>query len=292
MFKKYLKMFFLIAFISIPLFSFLPKDVNYDSDQATKQKFIEIMKLAQDENWGKLPIGDVIEKVASQFLGTQYLGHTLEGDKEVCRVTFQGFDCVTFFENSLDLARIIKKGENSFPDFIKELTYTRYRNGVMTDYSSRLHYTADWINDNVKKGTIKDITKDLGGKEIKFKLSFMSQHPDKYQQLKNEPSMIPAIQQTEKEINSRTYYYIPTAQIKSIEPKLQTGDIIGLVVDNNGLDYSHTGLIIKSKDSVAHFVHASLTNSKVMTDDAISEYVKYRNAKGISVLRPLEPFTK
>lgn len=292
MFKNYLKVIIFIAIFSIPLFSFLPKESNYDTDNPTVQKFDGIINLSKNEKWDKLPIGEVIGKVAEQFLGAMYLGHTLEGEKEVCRVTFQGLDCVTFFENSLDLARLIKKGNTSFNDYVKELTFTRYRNGVITDYTSRLHYTADWINDNIRKGTIKDITQDLGGKEIKFSLSFMSKNYDKYQQLKDNPNLIPAIQQAEKLINSRSYYFIPADKIESIEQKLQTGDIIGIVIDNNGLDYSHTGLIIKSKDGVAHFVHASSTINKVVKDDAISKYVKQKSAKGITILRPLEPFTK
>ena len=30
----------------------------------------------------------------------------------------------------------------------------RYRGGVVTDYSSRLHYLSDWIDDNIVKNIV------------------------------------------------------------------------------------------------------------------------------------------
>ncbi|MGA2298503.1 MAG: N-acetylmuramoyl-L-alanine amidase-like domain-containing protein [FCB group bacterium] len=255
----------------------------------TINKFNEIIKKANDEGWQKLPIGFCMAKVAMEFIDTPYVGNTLEGSgPEVCRINFSGMDCVTFFEAALYLARIIKKGKTNFSDLINEVTYTRYRNGLIEDYTSRLHYTADWLFDNIKKGVVKDITKEIGGVKFSLHVSFMSHNPGYYQALKEHPEFVTKIENIEKEINNRKYFYIPKKKLQSEEKHLQTGDIIAIATDKQGLDYSHTGLILLGKDNIPHFVHASLKQKKVVFDSSIYSYIKsIKSDIGITVLRPV-----
>ena len=98
----------------------------------------------------------------------------------------------------------------------------------LMNYTSRLHYFSDWIFNNQQKGIIKDMSKEIGGKKIKFNVDFMSKNPKYYKQLKNNPEFIPVIEEQEKEINSRDYYYIPENDIEKVEDKIQTGDLIAL----------------------------------------------------------------
>ena len=264
----------------------LPLAVN-----STDSKFEKITAKAKAEEWHTLPMSDLMGKIALEFLGTPYAGGTLEiNATEQCVINLDKLDCVTFFENVLGLARMIKLQGYDFDDLIKQVTFTRYRNGKIDGYTSRLHYTSDWIYDNVKKGTVSDITKSLGGEAIKFNVSFMSKHPQYYKPLKNNPALIKKIKAIETAINERTYYYIPKNKVRAIEDKLQTGDIIAIVNTAKGLDYSHTGLIYREND-VAHFMHASSLKKKVIIDKSISQYLLHskKSNKGISILRPLEP---
>ena len=240
--------------------------------------------------WENYPIGDVVGAVALNLIGKPYVGGVLDaGDSEKCIVNLDKLDCVTLFEQSLDMARLIKLKKLTEESLINEVTLTRYRNGIITDYSSRLHYTADWIYDNVQKGIVKDITPELGGKKIKFNVSFMSKNPQYYEQLKCNPGMVKKIVSYEKDINTRDYFYIPKDKVAEAEELMQTGDIIAIVTSKVGLDYSHTGMIYK-KNGKALFLHASSKKKKVVIDETISNYL--RNIKsdlGITVLRPLEP---
>jgi hypothetical protein len=250
-----------------------------------------IIENAKYGNWKDLSIGEIIGNVAFELLGTPYEGGTLEiNETEKCVVNLNSLDCVTFFETALGLARIIKLEKYSFDALIEQITFLRYRGGKINGYTSRLHYTSDWIYDNVKKGAVIDITKTIGGKKIRFNLSFMSKHPQYYKQLKNNPGNIEQIRAIEESINARTYYYIPKGEVKTIEFYLRTGDIIAIVNTNKGLDYSHTGLIYRG-DNIARFMHASSLKKKVILDKSISEYLKHskKSNKGITVLRPLEP---
>jgi hypothetical protein len=253
------------------------------------QIFNKIIEKAKNEEYHKLAIGQIIAKVGNEFLGTPYLGFTLESKPEQCIINFAGLDCVTFFENVLGFARIIKKQRYNYEDLINEITFTRYRQGNLTDYTSRLHYTADWIYDNVQKGVVKDITKDLGGNKIKFNLNFMSEHPGKYQALKNQPEYINKIKNTESEINNRQYYYIPKDDIKFIEHKLNTGDIIAFVTSMMGLDYTHVGLVYVDNNGDRRLMHASSMKKKVVIDKTIYEYIMtIKKDIGITVLRPID----
>ncbi len=259
----------------------------------TRAEFKRIVRRAICEHWEELPIGECMGKIGLSLLGTPYEACTLEGNgPEICRINLKGLDCVTFFENVLDIARILKKDKYGFDDLVEEVTFTRYRGGKITDYTSRLHYTTDWIYDNVKKGVVDDITQGIGGIEFPVTVGYMSKHPDSYSALKSHPNFIQKIEKIEAEINLRTYYYIPNDKIKSIEKKLQTGDIIAIATNLAGLDYSHTGMIYKERGE-ARFLHASSKKKKVVLDVSLHEYVpEVKTNIGVTVVRPLQPVHK
>jgi hypothetical protein len=64
-----------------------------------RAKLKSIYDKAIEENWRDLPFGDLVGKVAIEFVGTPYQGGTLDGEPEICRVILDGLDCVTFFES-------------------------------------------------------------------------------------------------------------------------------------------------------------------------------------------------
>ena len=165
------------------------------------------------------------------------------------------------------------------------------RNGKIDKYPSRLHYTSDWIFNNEKKGIIKDITKEIGGKKIQFNVGVMSEHPEYYKQLQEHPEFIPIVKKQEKEINSREYYYIPKDDIDKAESIIQTGDLIALTTNNKGEDIGHVGIAIKMDDGRIHFMHAPLAGSKVqITEMPLGDYAKkVKKHTGIIVLRVQEP---
>ncbi len=263
---------------------------NQEEEEKTREVFSRIIQKAQKEDWPSFPIGECMGKIATLFIGTEYVGGTLEGKgPEICRVDLTGLDCVTFFENVLCLARILKKSKTSFDDFLAELTFTRYRKGVLTDYTSRLHYTSDWIHDNEEKRVVKNVTEELGGEVYSVRVSFMSENPGYYQALREFPEFIETIAGIEKEINDRKHWYIPLRKIKSIHKRLQTGDIIAVATNKKGLDYSHTGLVFRDEKNKIRFLHASSAKKKVLLDTQLHKYIKSVETHiGITVARPLE----
>ena len=259
--------------------------------------FNRIVNKAEAGNWKALPIGDLIGRIAMELNGTPYVGFTLEvsKDTESCVVNLKGLDCVTFFEDALCMARMLKRGKSSPDALLAEVQYTRYRGGKMGDFTTRLHYTTDWFVDNEKKGVVKILTPELPGAEpFTQKVGIMSQRPQNYRQLKAHPELIPAIRRFENEINARSMKYLPMSKLAAATHLLQTGDIVGVATSEQGIDIAHTGLCIKDDRGIVHFMDASSSkkNMKVVLEEDISKCLNWSpKLTGVMFARPLEVTT-
>ncbi|HTP12810.1 MAG TPA: N-acetylmuramoyl-L-alanine amidase-like domain-containing protein [Bacteroidota bacterium] len=248
-------------------------------------------QIAVSKGWQKLPMGEVIVRVGETFLGTPYVANVLEvPGPERLVVNMRGLDCVTFYENSLVLARCLKKNKTTFEDYRHELEFIRYRGGKMDGYTSRLHYTSDYFYDNEKRGVFKLVARDLGGIPYVKTLNFMSTHPQQYRQIRESEDVLKKIKELEEEISARRPYYIPKEHVAEISDKLQDGDILGITTDVEGIDTSHTGICIR-KNGELHFMHAPLAGKSVqISEKVLSGYLEgNKRQTGIMVARPLEP---
>ena len=277
------------AILNLPLPAFAVTD-SFTGDEI----FQRILSDAKTSKWKSLSIGDLMGKIAKEFEGTPYVGRTLEHsiDVEQCTVNMTGLDCVTFFETTLDFARMLKKGGSTRTDLLNEIRFTRYRGGKQGDYSSRLHYTTDWFVDNQAKGVV-NILGDLPGAEpFEKKVDFMSSHPELYKQLAAHPDLLPKIKKLEDAINARQLNYVPLNKLAEAEPQLKTGDIVAVCTSDKGIDIAHTGLLIRDAGGVPQFMDASSGKSKMkvtLEPGPISESLcSTKGWIGAMFARPLE----
>lgn len=282
--KKLTLLFALIFIINLSAQAvYTKKDV-----EVCNQKF----ELAVSKSLAEKPINEVIVELGKSFLGTDYEAHTLEkGEKEELIINLTGLDCYTYMESLIALARCIKSSDTSFENYTKEIESLRYRNGVMGDYPTRLHYASDWLYDVAKRGFIKDITKEIGGVTFENNVNFMSTHPESYKFLKDNDEFVKAIAETEKEISAREYFYIPQDEIESIEDKIQEGDLLMFTTSIKGLDIAHNGIAVKMDDGRIHVMHAPQVGTKVqISEKPLPDYVKaVKKQNGLIVARVLEP---
>jgi hypothetical protein len=266
------------------------RDQSFGKEKLTDEEICQRkFKLAAKESLQKRPVGEVMVAIGASFIATPYVANTLEmpGDERLV-VNLRGLDCVTLVENTLALSRCIKMGAHTFDEFKSELKFIRYRGGLLNGYPSRLHYFSDWINDNETKNVVRNITQEIGGVPYEKTLAFMSTHPDSYNQLSNQRYLEKTIE-IESEINFRQHYYIPKEQLRSIEQKIEPGDIIGITTSIEGLDIVHTGMAIRT-NGVLKYLHAPLSKGKVqISEEPLVEYLaSHTNQTGIMVARPLE----
>ncbi len=233
-------------------------------------------------------IETIITNVASDFIGTPYVANTLDtSSSENLISNLSEVDCTTFVEYVLAISRTIKHNEFSYNSFLSELKLIRYRDGLISGYSSRLHYFSDWLYNNEQKNIIYSLDSSFQ-KAFDKQINFMSTNSESYSVLKNSSFLLPEIEKCEKYINTRNYFYIPKNNIINMEDKLRDGDIIGITTSIKGLDISHVGFII-IKNGHAHLLHASSTSKKVViSNKTLYNYLlNIKSATGIMVGRPL-----
>jgi len=252
-----------------------------------------LLSVAHTQHWDTLAIGERVARFGLALEGAPYVEGTLEGPgPEVCRVTTDGFDCVTYMELALNLARTAHTRDGREPtpaDVTRAVTHTRYRGGRLDGYLSRLHYTSEWIADNVARGVLEDVTPSLGGVPFRLNVGFMSAHPERYPALRDHPSLADSMRLIERRINSTRRTHVPRDRVTAIEGKLRTGDLIAITTSIAGLDYAHTGVVVREGGG-ARLLHASSKRGRVVLDDRIGAYLARapRSSAGISVLRPTD----
>ena len=235
----------------------------------------------------KLPqpsMGELVQKVARQFLGAEYQAGLLDrSPQETLVISLQQFDCLLFVETVLAIASNLAKEEYGDRAFSQEVEDRRYWNGKMNGYCSRLHYFSDWIEDNQRRDNVRNITSSLGGIDTIKKLNFMTTHRSSYPNLVKEANF-KCIARVEDSLSSR-FNYIPTKEIRQVYSQLQPGDIIGVATDIAGLDFTHTGFVYRQPNGSIGLIHASPAGSVVIAADLQNYVVNVKNAIGIVVAR-------
>ena len=226
--------------------------------------------------------------VASSFIDKPYVAGTLDIDSinENLIVNLDSVDCTTFLEYvtaSLISERIPSESDSAY---LSALLKIRYKNGVINEYPSRLHYFSSWIDDNQKKGIIKEVTESFIYEDFNKKINFMSSNPQLYSQLRNNKKFIDQLRNEENYINGLNIKYIPKNKIASQLDKFKEGDLIAITTSVKGLDISHVGFI-HIINNVPYLMHASSGKKKVViTSENIYEYLKKNKSQtGIRVLR-------
>ena len=230
---------------------------------------------------------------ARQFLGVPYVAHTLEiNDKEQLVVNTRELDCTTLVETVTALTLCAQQGKKTWNDYLSTLRMLRYRKGVMTDYTSRLHYFSDWIRDKQAMKIVKEIQSPnppfMAVQRVN--VNYMSMHPTAYKALKAQPELVPIIRQQEQSLNTLKARYIPKSALrrstKALRQAVHDGDIIAITCNKKGLDIAHLGFAVWKKDGL-HLLNASMIHKKVVEEPmTFYQYLqKHSSHTGIRVLR-------
>ncbi|MDR1526126.1 MAG: DUF1460 domain-containing protein [Dysgonamonadaceae bacterium] len=253
-----------------------------DKDVQTVREYLHSVK-------GITAPDELIVKAALALLHTPYVAQTLEGNQEEqLVVNLQELDCMTLVETCLALSRAAQCPHPDDDAFRSQLKTIRYRAGILNGYTSRLHYTTDWITDNVALGIIEDMTRALGGKPFRTQVGFMSSHPERYPALKDHPQDTEVMKGIEQIINQRTdYFYIPKDEIRDKQALIKSGDIIGFTTRLSGLDIAHVAIAYHHENRLS-FIHASTKYMKVVINpESLVDYCEaIKTHTGIVVLRP------
>jgi Protein of unknown function (DUF1460) len=253
---------------------------------ADQAQLDQTLRTAKQDKLAAQPFGTVVQAIARRYLGARYQAGLLDrSSTEQLLISFQKFDCVLFVESMLALARIAVQ-PNLSSNVPRQIEVQRYRSGHLKDYCSRLHYFSDWIADNERRGLVRNVTLASGGIPLKKPLDFMTQHRSSYPQLQKSEAEFTCLKAAEASLAQEKRYYIPTAKISGIYPKLQAGDIVAIATAVPGLDVTHTGLLERRADGGVGMIHASPAGSVTRANDLQTYVKRVPDAIGIIVARP------
>jgi hypothetical protein len=286
--KKHTTLFAII--VTIGFFVLTINALGQDSSiiATSSDRLIIEQKIERFREHSSRPIGDLILAIATDFIGTPYAAKTLDQQtNEPLVINLREFDCTTFIENCLALARTVKSSEPGYAQFIKELEQIRYRDGKRNGYTSRLHYFSEWIANNQSKNILKEITEMREARETAFHLNIMSHNPHLYPQLTHNPELVKHIMEIEKRLSLHQHHYIPKDKVRAVEALLQDGDIAAFTTSIKGLDVTHVGFMFH-KASRIYLLHASSSGKKVeITNIPLANYLQNQKSTiGIMVIRP------
>lgn len=249
--------------------------------------FEQTIRRARAERVDSLPIGERIVAIGRWFVGADYIPGTLEIAPEQLVVNLDQFDCVTYVETMLAIARVLEEPTPAFERFLDELRTIRYRQGELDGYSSRLHYFTEWIADNERLGIVRDVTRELGGIELNERIDFMSVNRERYPALRSDDEL-GLVRGIEESVTSLDSYYIPKNRIAEVAPQIRNGDIIAATSAIDGLDVAHTGFAIWIDDAL-HFMNAPLVGRSVEISELplAQRMQRISEQDGIMVARPL-----
>lgn len=225
--------------------------------------------LQQGYNSGLKTPNELVAFYAQKLLDTPYVAHTLEGDSEMLTINIDQLDCTTFVETLYALTRTTLNSRYSWRDYAYNLENLRYRNGEMTDYSSRLHYISEWIVNNRSRGNLMEVTADIPTADYMIKnINFMTTHKDNYKSLKDDPVMVDKIRNFEVGYRNHRMPILKKQWLgnKKVKAALKSGDFVGLVTKIEGLDISHLGIVYKDENGEIYLLDASMSGGKVQLE--------------------------
>lgn len=228
----------------------------------------ESLSLLLKEASGVSDPGGRTDFLSKHFLNTAYKESILTGDintPEVFVINLEEVDCFTFIEYIEAMRR-----SGSFNEFKQRLKDVRYRSGII-DFKNRNHFFTDWKVCN--SDFVFDVTEDVGAGKSREVTKRLNEKQDG-------TPFLPGIACTQREITYLQSVYIDD----SVMEKLKTGDYIGIYSDKEGLDVSHTGIVVKGHDTVKLRHASSLKKYRKVLDEDLAEYIKAK--PGIVVLRP------
>jgi hypothetical protein len=204
--------------------------------------------------------GSRIDVLSRHFLGHSYKPNPLIGSADTAEVftaSLDGFDCVTYLETVVALARA-----SNVDDFIEWLRKIRYERGRI-QWERRNHYMTLWIRNNVRNGIVRPVSMPA--------VPILT--------MERVLNVVPGLAAQRTRVKC-----VPKRAVPRLEPHLQSGDLIFFVSTRKYLDVFHAGIIVRDGKRV-FMRHASRSQGYVVEQE-LSEFLKANRMTGVIVVRP------
>ncbi len=235
--------------------------------------------------------GQLVVRAGRHQLATPYALAPPRDGPEVLRIDLDTLECVSFVETSLALARCAWAERREPNCFTGEVEAWRYRGGRLGDYSSRLHYFADWILDNEARGRLRQVTAALGGQPRRLPHDIMTRSLAKFPPLRD-PALRATMADIERRLSDAPWVLLPREQVRAAEAALESGDLLAIVNTlHPGSGIGHAGFVDRLDSRTPRLLHASSYRRRVLlTTQSIADYMTRRpDREAVMIARPLPP---
>jgi len=236
--------------------------------------------------------GHYLARTARVQHGAKYAEVAPHPGHETLRMELDAFECVSFIEAAIAVARCGWISETTESCFMRELEASRYRSGHMGDYSTRLHYFTDWIGDNERRGRISNLTASFGGKPVQKDFFYITQRVLKRAAMEaTERDLLShAIKATEARLSSTRHSVLSRDSAPRVLNELRDGDLVAFVRERPGLLVHHAGFVYWA-NGTPRLLHASSYHGRVViTVRDVTNYLLRRpERRGVMIVRPRPP---
>ena len=239
--------------------------------------------------------GHYLTRTARIQHGVKYANTSDPPGTETLDANVDAFECVSFIESTLAVARCAWESEPTESCFVRELEATRYRSGRMGDYASRLHYFIDWIGDNENRGRLLNMTASLGGESVQRDFFYITERVLKYSDMEDDDleSLTREMKTTEARLSTTTHSVLTRQSAPPVLSELQDGDLVAFVRERPGLLVHHAGFVYWA-NATPRLLHASSYHGRVIiTVRDLTNYLLRRPERsGVIVARPIVPLER
>lgn len=173
-----------------------------------------------------------------------------------------------FINIAMAAAQASLRKDAKLSDFENALEGVSRKKGKDEGFVSQFFYGADWIQDNISRGNLKEMTDYMGGGSFKTKsFDYVSRHREEFPALKDSTAY-DKIRSIEMGFRSHRIPYQKKQGIgnKEIREELQDGDIILMLSPEDDFDIYDIG-IVAINNGQPHLIHISRQTGKVVEDE-------------------------
>ncbi|MEO0605597.1 MAG: N-acetylmuramoyl-L-alanine amidase-like domain-containing protein [Myxococcota bacterium] len=208
---------------------------------------------------------DRLDRLSTHFLGRPYSAFTLVGDAETPEqpvARLDGFDCVTFAESVVALAR-----SRTPEDFWPELRALRYDRGHV-DWAARNHFMNQWIARNRRDGRMRPVAPQatVTTGEVR-KLDLLPGY----------------------EVQSWPVTYVPVSALEILARQAEVGDVVAFVSRKPNLDTFHVGLLVPPEGEAPLRVRHAGRKAGRVVEQPLHEFITDNDVPGLLLARPVPP---
>lgn len=229
---------------------------NIRTEQAPER--LATLLTAAPAGW---PYGERVRRLCAALAGAPYRRAPLgggPGQPEAFTAALDAFDCVTFCETVMALARSADAAE-----FLNRLRLIRYSSGRVT-WEARRHYLSRWLADNAAEGRLA-LLRHPAGKAPRVwtrRLAVVAGLPPETAGVCGWPKRALA-----------TFRHV-----------VRDGDVAGFISTRRGLDYFHVGVLLVEAGGPV-LVHAARSAGGVVRTP-LAAFLAAHRMSGVTLARP------